>query len=148
MNDKGLVMSGVEDSRPTEIRQYIQLANWLREQIVCGQFALGAKLPGEEALKNSFGVDRSVVRRAAQVLRAEGLILTRHGVGSFVLAVPDARVVVVRPGDRISARLPDEAERSGLGPLSPGIPVLVVTRANGGTQEVYSGAVTVLQVAE
>jgi DNA-binding FadR family transcriptional regulator len=141
-------MSGFEDPRPTEIRQYIQLANWLREQIVRGEFALGSKLPGEEALKRSFGVDRSVVRRAVHVLRAEGLIVTRHGVGSFVATVPDARVVVVRPGDQITTRLPDEAERSRLGSLSPGIPVLVVSRVTGGTQEVYSGAVTVLLVAE
>jgi DNA-binding FadR family transcriptional regulator len=141
-------MSGFEESRPPEIRQYIQLANWLREQIVRGQFGLGSKLPGEEALKRSLGVDRSVVRRAVQVLRTEGLIVTRHGVGSFVAAVPDALVAVVHPGDRITARLPDEAERSRLGALSPGIPVLVVTRADGGTQEVYSGAVTVLYVAE
>jgi DNA-binding FadR family transcriptional regulator len=141
-------MSGFEESRPREIRRYIQLANWLRDQIVAGQFALGSKLPGEEALKRSLGVDRSVVRRAVQVLRAEGLIVTRHGVGSFVATVPNALVVLVRPGDRISARLPDEAERSRLGALSPGIPVLVVSRAADGTQEVYSGAVTVLHVAE
>ena len=148
MNDKGLVMSAFEESRPTEIRHYIQLANWLRERIVGGQFALGSKLPGEEALKRSLGVDRSVVRRAVQVLRTEGLIVTRHGVGSFVAAVPGALVAVVRPGDRIITRLPDETERSQLGALSPGIPVLVVTRADGGTQVAYSGAVTVLQVAE
>jgi DNA-binding FadR family transcriptional regulator len=141
-------MSVFEESRPTEIRHYIQLANWLRERIVGGQFALGSKLPGEEALKRSFGVDRSVVRRAVQVLRTEGLIVTRHGVGSFVAAAPGALVAVVRPGDRITARLPDEAERTRLGSLSPGIPVLVVTRADGGTEEVYSGAVTVLHVAE
>jgi DNA-binding transcriptional regulator YhcF (GntR family) len=141
-------MSGFEDSRPTEVRQYIRLANWLREQIVSGRFGLDSKLPGEEALKRSFGVDRSVVRRAVQVLRSEGLIVTRHGVGSFVAAVPDVRVAVLRPSDRVTARLPDEEERSRLGPLSPGIPVLIVTRANGGPPEVYSAAVTVLQVQD
>jgi DNA-binding transcriptional MocR family regulator len=148
VNDKGLVMSGFEETRPTEARQYIQLANWLRERIVSGQFALGSKLPGEEALKRDFGVDRSVVRRAVQVLRAEGLVVTRHGVGSFVAAVPDVRVAVVRPGDRVTARLPDDAERSRLGALSPGIPVLVVTRANSGPVEVYSAAVTILHVQD
>jgi DNA-binding transcriptional MocR family regulator len=141
-------MSAFGDSRPTEVRQYIQLANWLREQIVSGRFAVGSKLPGEEALKGSFGVDRSVVRRAVQVLRAEGLIVTRHGVGSFVAAVPDVRVAVVRPGDRVTARLPDEEERSRLGALSPGIPVLVVIRADGGPPEVFSAAVTVLHVQD
>jgi DNA-binding transcriptional MocR family regulator len=148
VNDEGLVMSGFEHPQPTEIRQYVQLANWLRERIVSGRIALGERLPGEEALKRSFGVDRSVVRRAVQVLRAEGLVVTRHGIGSFVAAVPTVQVPVLYPGDQVSARMPDESERERLGPLSPGIPVLVVTRAVGGTPEIYSAAITVLHVQE
>jgi len=142
-------MSGMEHpQQPTEIRQYVQLASWLREEIVSGRIALGAKLPGEEALKRSFGVDRSVVRRAVQMLREEGLVVTRHGVGSFVAAVPQLKVAVVRPGDRVTARMPDDAERAKLGSLSPGIPVLVVTRAGDADPEVYSAAVTVLHVEQ
>jgi DNA-binding transcriptional MocR family regulator len=141
-------MSGFEHPQPPEIRQYGELANWLREQIVGGHIALGEKLPGEEALKRSIGVDRSVVRRAVQVLREEGLVVTRHGIGSFVAAVPMRHVVVLQPGDLISARMPDEPERERLGLLSPVIPVLVVTRAAGGGTEVYSAAITVLHVQE
>ena len=141
-------MSGMEHPQPTEIRQYVQLASWLRAEIVSGRIGLGARLPGEEALKRSFGVDRSVVRRAVQLLREEGLVVTRHGAGSFVAAVPQLMIAVVRPGDRVSARMPDDAERASLGSLSPGIPVLVVTRADGGDPEVYSAAVTVLHVEQ
>ena len=141
-------MSCFEPPQPTEIRQYLQLASWLREQIVSGRIALGDKLPGEETLKRDVGVDRSVVRRAVQVLREEGLVVTRHGIGSFVAAVPTRQVTILNPGDRISARMPDESERERLGTLSPGIPVLVVTRAGGGTPEIYSAAVTVLHVQE
>lgn len=139
-------MSGFEHPQPTEIRQYVQLANWLREQIVSGQIALGEKLPGEEALKRDIGVDRSVVRRAVQLLREEGLIVTRHGIGSFVAAVPRRQVAVLAPGDRVAARMPDESERERLGLLSPGIPVLAVTRAADGATELYSAAITVLRV--
>jgi DNA-binding transcriptional MocR family regulator len=148
VNDKGLVMSGFEHPQPTEIRQYSQLASWLREQIVSGRIALGDKLPGEEALKRSIGVDRSVVRRAIQVLREESLVVTRHGLGSFVAAVPTRQVAVLYPGDRVSARMPDGSERERLGPLSPGIPVLVVIRAAGGAPEIYNAAITVLHVQE
>jgi DNA-binding transcriptional MocR family regulator len=139
-------MSGIEHPQPTEISQYVQLANWLREEIVSGRIPLGGRLPGEESLTHSFGIDRSVVRRAVQLLRAEGLVVTRHGVGSFVVTVPLLTVTVVRPGDRVSARMPGGAERDKLGQLSPGIPVLVVTRADGGDPELYSAAVTVLHV--
>ncbi|SRR5579875_388494 len=139
-------MSTVEHAQPADIRQYVQLASWLRAQIVSGRLPLGARLPGEETLKRDFGVDRSVVRRAVQLLRAEGLVVTRHGVGSFVAAVPQLQVAVVRPGDQVTARMPDEGEREKLRPLSPGVPVLVITRAEGGNPEVYSAAVTVLHV--
>jgi len=139
-------MGGMDHPRPTEIHQYAQLANWLRGEIVTGRLPLGAKLPAEETLKRSFGVDRSVVRRAVQLLRDEGVVVTRHGVGSFVAAVPHLKVAVVGPGDRVSARMPDDAERGQLGQLSPGIPVLVITRAVGGEPEVYSAAQTVVHV--
>jgi hypothetical protein len=42
--------------------------------------------------------------------------------------------------------MPDETERRLLRPLSPGVPILVVTRAAGGEPEIYSAAVTVLHV--
>ena len=141
-------MSGFNPPQPAGIRQYVQLANWLREQIVSGHIALGEKLPGEETLKRDIGVDRSVVRRAVQVLREEGLVVTRHGIGSFVAAVPRRDAVALAPGDLVSARMPDESEREQLGMLSPGIPILAVTRAADGATETYSAAITVLHVPE
>lgn len=140
-------MTGTQQSQPTEIRQYVQLASWLRGEIVGGHITLGTRIPGEETLKRDFGVDRSVVRRAVQLLRDEGLVVTRHGVGSFVAAVPQLRVALVFPGDLVAARMPDDTERARLGGLSPGIPVMVITRANGGGPELYNAAVTVLRVA-
>lgn len=141
-------MTGIQHPQPTEIRQYVQLASHLRQEIVNGRIALGARLPGEEELKREHGVDRSVVRRAVQLLRGEGLVVTRHGVGSFVVAVPQLRIALLNPGDRVTARMPDDTERERLGGLSPGIPVLVIMRATGGDPELCSAAVTVLRVAE
>jgi DNA-binding transcriptional regulator YhcF (GntR family) len=132
--------------QPTEIRQYVQLASHLRQEIVSGRITLGARLPGEEELKRAHGVDRSVVRRAVQLLREEGLVVTRHGVGSFVAAVPEVRVALLNPGDQATARMPDDTERERLGGLSPGVPILVVMRATGGDPELYSAAVTELHV--
>jgi DNA-binding GntR family transcriptional regulator len=138
----------MDHPQPTEIHQYVQLASWLRSEIVAGRMPLGAKLPAEETLKRSFGVDRSVVRRAVQLLREEGVVMTRHGVGSFVASVPQLMVATVHPGDRVSARMPDEAERVRLGQVSPGIPVLVITRVEGGEPEVYNAALTVVHVED
>jgi DNA-binding FadR family transcriptional regulator len=138
----------MDHPQPTEIYQYVQLASWLRGEIIAGRLPLGAKLPAEEALKRSFGVDRSVVRRAVQLLREEGVVITRHGVGSFVATVPQLTVITAHPGDQVSARMPDDGERIRLGQLSPGIPVLVITRADGAEPEVYSAALTVVHVED
>ena len=46
----------------------------------------GDKLPTESAIMGEFGVSRTVVREAISRLQAAGLVETRQGVGTFVLA--------------------------------------------------------------
>jgi GntR family transcriptional regulator, transcriptional repressor for pyruvate dehydrogenase complex len=48
----------------------------------------GDKLPPESVIMAEHGVSRTVVREAITSLQAAGLIETRHGIGSFVRAVP------------------------------------------------------------
>src|SRR3954464_9578114 len=60
----------------------------LAEQIKSGRLEPGARLPTEEALTRAAGVSRTVVREAVAALRAEGLVITRQGVGAFVSAEP------------------------------------------------------------
>jgi DNA-binding FadR family transcriptional regulator len=60
----------------------------LAEQIKSGRLAPGARLPTEEALTRAARVSRTVVREAVAALRAEGLVVTRQGVGAFVSAEP------------------------------------------------------------
>lgn len=61
-----------------------QLFLVLRDQIVNGVLAAGAALPKEESLCEQFGVSRITVRRALGDLAAQGLVLRRHGLGTFV----------------------------------------------------------------
>src|SRR5262245_12062516 len=60
----------------------------LAEQIKSGKLAPGARLPTEQALTRAARVSRTVVREAVAALRAEGLVVTRQGVGAFVSAAP------------------------------------------------------------
>jgi GntR family transcriptional repressor for pyruvate dehydrogenase complex len=60
----------------------------LAERIKSGKLAPGARLPTEEALTRAAGVSRTVVREAVAALRADGLVVTRQGVGAFVSAAP------------------------------------------------------------
>ena len=61
-----------------------QLFLVLRDQIVSGALAPQAPLPKEEDLCRQFGVSRITVRRALADLAAQGLVLRRHGLGTFV----------------------------------------------------------------
>ena len=49
-----------------------------------GKLAPGQKLPPEAGIVRQQGVSRTVVREAISRLQAMGLIVTRHGIGSFV----------------------------------------------------------------
>ena len=60
----------------------------LAEQIKSGRFSPGARLPTEQELTRAARVSRTVVREAVAALRAEGLVVTRQGVGAFVSAEP------------------------------------------------------------
>ncbi|WP_240804786.1 FadR/GntR family transcriptional regulator [Cupriavidus oxalaticus] len=58
----------------------------LSEEIRQGQLKPGDKLPTESEIMATQGVSRTVVREALSRLQASGLVETRHGIGTFVLA--------------------------------------------------------------
>jgi DNA-binding FadR family transcriptional regulator len=68
-----------------------ELVEALTERVRRARLPAGHKLPTEAALMLEFGVSRTVVREALSRLQAAGLAHTRHGVGTFVAAVPPAR---------------------------------------------------------
>jgi DNA-binding GntR family transcriptional regulator len=70
----------VDQRDPTPL--YLQLAGILRAQISSGQ--LTDKLPSESYLQEQHGVSRGTVRRAIEVLAAEGLVYTIAARGTFV----------------------------------------------------------------
>src|SRR5688500_10171366 len=65
-----------------------RLFDQLAEQIKSGRLAPGERLPTEQAMTRAARVSRTVVREAVAALRAEGLVVTRQGVGAFVSAEP------------------------------------------------------------
>jgi DNA-binding FadR family transcriptional regulator len=69
----------------------------LAEQIRSGRLAPGSRLPTEEALTRAARVSRTVVREAVAALRAEGLVITRQGVGAFVSAEPQRAPFRIEP---------------------------------------------------
>jgi DNA-binding FadR family transcriptional regulator len=61
------------------------LVESLGDRIRDGRLAAGAKLPTEAAIMVEYGVSRTVVREALSKLQAAGQVLTRHGIGTFVV---------------------------------------------------------------
>jgi len=63
---------------------YYQLENLLREKIMSGAYAVGARLPTENELIRQYGVGRVTVRQALAALAEDGLIERRRRHGTFV----------------------------------------------------------------
>jgi GntR family transcriptional regulator len=61
-----------------------QIAAWLRARIESGELQPGRKIPSEKDIMGETGVARTTARRAVNVLREEGLVITYGGRGSYV----------------------------------------------------------------
>lgn len=85
-----------------------QLVDELEQKILSGELAVGAMLPSERRLSETYSVSRSGVREALRVLGERGLVTVRHGRGTFVTD-PDAAAAGSAIGyalrrERITAR--------------------------------------------
>lgn len=63
---------------------YLQVAGGLRAAIQSGDYGPGAQLPTYQELAETWGVAINTAKAAVTLLRDEGLVVTRHGKGSFV----------------------------------------------------------------
>ena len=63
---------------------YRRISGDIRAKIESGAYAPGTKLPPERRLTELYGVERTTVRRALELLSEEGLIVKKTGLGSFV----------------------------------------------------------------
>lgn len=68
----------------------------LLKQIQDDRLAPGTRLPSEQALVLHFGVSRNIVREAIARLKADGIVDTRKGSGTFILSLPAPDAVTER----------------------------------------------------
>jgi len=94
------------------IPAYIKIAEQISQQISGGKLAPGDRLPAEDKLASAHQVSRMTVRQALQELTHDGLLVRRHGLGTFVV-----RAKVPRPATRMTG-FHEELVASGFSPSS------------------------------
>jgi len=90
--------------------RYRDIAADLHRRIDAGDFGAGRLLPSESSLSATYSASRVTVRKALELLRAEGLVDSRQGFGWFVSGEP-VRQHLAHLGT-IEAQLEAEGRRS------------------------------------
>jgi GntR family transcriptional regulator len=70
-----------------EIRRrplYLEVIDALMKDIQEGKYCPGARIPSEEQLSKEMGISRVSLREALRVLAEDGILLRRHGSGTYV----------------------------------------------------------------
>ena len=95
---------------------YRRLAARLRDQIESGELPAGSRFPSEKDLIDQYGNARETIRKALAILKAEGLIVVRHGYPTRVRdQEPEAETVKVMRGSQLTVRLATLADQEELG---------------------------------
>src|SRR6266498_5214165 len=83
---KGMSRSSLSVIQPLPAPRSLtsELVARLTDDITSVKIPPGSRLPTEQELIAATGVSRTVVREAVAALRADGLVITRQGVGAFV----------------------------------------------------------------
>jgi GntR family transcriptional regulator len=118
-------------------------ADVIAAAITTGEYSPGAQLPAEAQMASNLGVSRATLRDALRQLQDRGLIIRRHGRGTFVAKRPIPKDLNrnfgitamirsggYRPGTRGLEIRADAADRDlaeSLG-LAPGDPVTILER--------------------
>jgi DNA-binding GntR family transcriptional regulator len=64
--------------------KYLQIAGYLRNQIIRGDLPPGTEVPSERQIAQEWNVSRPTATRALQTLRYQGLVESRQGAGTYV----------------------------------------------------------------
>ena len=73
-----------QSERCVGMKKYLSISNDIREQILAGTYKAGEKIPFEKELGVTYDASKMTVKKALDILVAEGLIIKRRGSGTFV----------------------------------------------------------------
>ena len=76
----------IDHDGPTPL--YVQIADTIEARIKAGELLPDRPIPSENQLVQEYGVARGTARKAIQLLRERGLVVTVVGRGTFVAPPP------------------------------------------------------------
>lgn len=108
-----------EDAAPSgpllrQSRLTDQVYELLLLDIARGAYRIGDRLPSEPQLCADFGVSRPVVREALARLRADNILRSRRGSGSYVTREPSHTLVTLAPSGTVAEMLRAHEFRLGM----------------------------------
>jgi GntR family transcriptional regulator len=133
-----------------------QAQNYLLALIESGAYPPGEQLPSEKSLAAQLGISRPTLREALHILEQDGVVVRRHGVGTFVTEGYDHRLESglerLESMLELSARQGLTMQCSGLEvdeepanprlaeklEVSPGTPLLRIARALGTARQIVA----------
>jgi GntR family transcriptional regulator len=136
----------LELTKPHRLSLPEQAQRYLRSLIEAGTYQPGEQLPSQNELATELGISRATLREALLTLEQEGLIVLKHGVGTFVtpgyghrldsglerlesvLEMSARRGLDVRCSDLHVAEGPADAEMAEALQITPGTPLTTVRR--------------------
>jgi GntR family transcriptional regulator len=87
-----MTYDGVQPLRPNRIPLSAQAQEYLLSLIENGAYQPGEQLPSEKQLAAQLGISRPTLREALQNLEQDGIVVRKHGVGTFVAPGYDYRL--------------------------------------------------------
>lgn len=102
----------LELGRDEDVPVGTQLGWRLRALILSGRLAAGERLPGVRELAAGAGVNVNTARAIYRRLEADGLAVSKHGLGTFVAAATPARPAI----EQIAADAVEAAQEQGINP--------------------------------
>lgn len=76
--------SGTMIDKISPVPAYYQIYQYIVDKVKNGEWKLGSQIPVENDLAEYFDVSRMTLRHALNLLKQEGVIISKPGVGSFV----------------------------------------------------------------
>ncbi len=82
-----------------------QVYETILKQVMSGEYPEGERLPSEKDLSAIFDVSRPIIREALSRLRSDGIVVSRHGSGTYVQRRPNKALFEIAPAGTIAGMM-------------------------------------------